>query len=262
MGVPTLYMRMLAEPALTPAACSHMRLFIAGSAPLLPETFDAWRARTGHAILERYGMSETVMLTSNPYRAEDGERRAGTAGRALPGVQVRIHDEKGQPCHSGEVGGIEVKGPNVFKGYWRMPEKTAEEFTPDLWFKTGDVGKLDEHGVLTHRRPQQGSHHQRRLQRLSGRDRGLPQRAARRGRERRHRRAARRLRRSRGRGGGGPARRRARRRGADRGAEGPHRQLQGAQAGLRRRPNCRATRWARCRRTCCASGTRGCFLHT
>ena len=149
MGVPTLYTRMLAEPALTPAACSHMRLFIAGSAPLLPETFDAWHARTGHTILERYGMSETVMLTSNPYRAEDGERRAGTAGRALPGVQVRIHDEKGQPCHSGEIGGIEVKGPNVFKGYWRMPEKTAEEFTPDLWFKTGDVGKLDEHGVLT-----------------------------------------------------------------------------------------------------------------
>jgi len=149
MGVPTLYTRLLAEPALTRNACSHMRLFIAGSAPLLPETFNAWRERTGHTIVERYGMSETVMLTSNPYRAEDGERRAGTAGRALPGVQLRIHDESGQPCHSGEVGGIEVKGPNVFKGYWRMPEKTAEEFTLDLWFKTGDVGKLDERGVLS-----------------------------------------------------------------------------------------------------------------
>ncbi len=149
MGVPTLYTRLLAEPALTRQACSNMRLFIAGSAPLLPETFDAWRERSGHAILERYGMSETVMLTSNPYRREDGERRAGTVGRALPGVQLRVHDDKGQLCRSGEVGGIEVKGPNVFKGYWRMPEKTAEEFTPDLWFKTGDVGKIDDTGVVS-----------------------------------------------------------------------------------------------------------------
>jgi malonyl-CoA/methylmalonyl-CoA synthetase len=152
MGVPTLYVRMLAEAALTREATKGMRIFIAGSAPLLPETFEAWRERTGQAIVERYGMSETVMLTSNPYhenRAGDGERRAGTVGRALPGVQLRIHDDKGQPCRTGDIGLIEVKGPNVFKGYWRMPEKTAEEFTPDLWFKTGDVGKVDERGVVT-----------------------------------------------------------------------------------------------------------------
>ncbi|MDP1693311.1 MAG: malonyl-CoA synthase [Burkholderiaceae bacterium] len=149
MGVPTLYVRLLAEATLSREACAAVRVFVAGSAPLLPETFDAWRERTGHAIVERYGMSETVMLTSNPYHARDGERRAGTAGRPLPGVQVRLRDDQGQPCRSGEVGGIEVKGPNVFKGYWRMPQKTAEEFTPDLWFKTGDVGKLDDQGVLT-----------------------------------------------------------------------------------------------------------------
>jgi malonyl-CoA/methylmalonyl-CoA synthetase len=149
MGVPTLYVRMLAEPALTREAVANMRLFVAGSAPLLPETFGAWRERTGHTIVERYGMSETVMITSNPYHAKDGQRVAGTVGKALPGVHLRIHDEKGQPCRSGEIGMIEVKGPNVFKGYWRMPEKTAEEFTADLWFKTGDVGKVDEHGVVT-----------------------------------------------------------------------------------------------------------------
>jgi malonyl-CoA/methylmalonyl-CoA synthetase len=149
MGVPTLYVRMLAEASLTREAASHMRLFIAGSAPLLPETFEAWRERTGHTIVERYGMSETIMIASNPYHAKDGERRAGTVGFALPGVQVRIHDDKGRPCHAGEIGGIEVKGPNVFKGYWRMPDKTAEDFTDDLWFKTGDVGKMDEQGVLS-----------------------------------------------------------------------------------------------------------------
>jgi malonyl-CoA/methylmalonyl-CoA synthetase len=149
MGVPTLYVRMLAEAALTREATKGMRIFIAGSAPLLPETFEAWRERTGQAIVERYGMSETVMLTSNPYHAKDGERRAGTVGRPLPGVQLRIHDDKGQPCRTGDIGLIEVKGPNVFKGYWRMPEKTAEEFTHDLWFRTGDVGKVDEDGVVT-----------------------------------------------------------------------------------------------------------------
>jgi malonyl-CoA/methylmalonyl-CoA synthetase len=149
MGVPTLYVRMLAESALTPAACAHMRLFIAGSAPLLPETFDAWRARTGHTILERYGMSETVMLTSNPYDAAEGERRGGTVGFPLPGVGLRIRDDKGQPLPTGEIGNIEVKGPNVFKGYWRMPEKTADEFTTDLWFKTGDVGKIGSDGYVS-----------------------------------------------------------------------------------------------------------------
>jgi malonyl-CoA/methylmalonyl-CoA synthetase len=149
MGVPTLYVRLLAEPGLTPAACAHMRLFVAGSAPLLPETFDNFRARSGHTIVERYGMSETVMLTSNPYRTEDGERLAGTVGYALPGVGVRVHDDRGGACAPGEIGGIEVKGPNVFKGYWRMPEKTAEEFTADGWFKTGDVGKIGVDGRVT-----------------------------------------------------------------------------------------------------------------
>jgi malonyl-CoA/methylmalonyl-CoA synthetase len=149
MGVPTLYVRMLAEPALTAEACANMRLFIAGSAPLLSETFDEWAKRTGHTIVERYGMSETVMLTSNPYHAQDGQRLGGTVGFALPGVGVRVRDDKGTPLRSGEIGGIEVKGPNVFKGYWRMPEKTAEEFTTDLWFKTGDVGKIADDGRIS-----------------------------------------------------------------------------------------------------------------
>ncbi len=148
MGVPTLYVRMLGEAALTREACAHMRLFVSGSAPLLAETFTAWQQRTGHTLLERYGMSETVMLTSNPYRPESG-RRAGTVGFPLPGVGVRVHDDKGTPLPAGEIGGIEVKGPNVFKGYWRMPEKTADEFTTDLWFKTGDVGKIDSDGYVT-----------------------------------------------------------------------------------------------------------------
>ena len=149
MGVPTLYTRRLAEPTLTRAACARMRLFISGSAPLQVETFDAWRERTGHTILERYGMSETVMLTSNPYRREDGERRRGTVGFALPGVELRVRGEQGQACAAGEIGGIEVKGPNVFAGYWRMPQKTKEEFTADCWFKTGDVGTIDERGYVT-----------------------------------------------------------------------------------------------------------------
>jgi malonyl-CoA/methylmalonyl-CoA synthetase len=149
MGVPTLYVRLLGEAGLTKAACRHMRLFVAGSAPLLPETFNEFRERTGHTIVERYGMSETVMLCSNPYHAEHGERRGGTVGKPLPGVQLRVHDDKGRPVRAGEIGGIEVKGPNVFKGYWRLPEKTAEEFTTDLWFKTGDVGKIDDDGSVT-----------------------------------------------------------------------------------------------------------------
>ncbi len=148
MGVPTLYVRMLAEPALTREACARMRLFVSGSAPLLIETFEAWRGRTGHTILERYGMSETVMLTSNPYRPETA-RRGGTVGPPLPGVELRVRDDKGRPLPAGEIGGIEVKGPNVFKGYWRMPEKTADEFTTDLFFKTGDVGRIDEDGYVT-----------------------------------------------------------------------------------------------------------------
>jgi malonyl-CoA/methylmalonyl-CoA synthetase len=149
MGVPTLYVRMLAEPSLSRQACAHMRLFIAGSAPLLLETFNEWAERTGHTILERYGMSETVMLTSNPYDPAHGERRGGTVGFPLPGVGLRIRDDKGNPLPSSEIGNIEVKGPNVFKGYWRMPEKTAEDFTTDLWFKTGDVGKIGSDGYVS-----------------------------------------------------------------------------------------------------------------
>ncbi len=148
MGVPTLYVRLLAEPALTRETCRQMRLFISGSAPLLLETFEQWRARTGHTILERYGMSETVMLTSNPYRPESA-RRGGTVGPALPGVLLRVVDERGLPLPAGEIGGIQVKGPNVFKGYWRMPEKTADEFTDDAYFKTGDVGRVDGDGFVT-----------------------------------------------------------------------------------------------------------------
>ena len=149
MGVPTLYVRLLAEPALNRTACASMRLFLCGSAPLRVETFDEWRQRSGHTIVERYGMSETVMLTSNPYHAADGARRGGTVGRPLPAVQLRVRDDKGAPVHADEIGGIEVKGPNVFSGYWRMPEKTADDFTPDLWFKTGDVGRIDERGYVS-----------------------------------------------------------------------------------------------------------------
>ncbi len=154
MGVPTLYVRMLLEPSLTRTACKHMRLFISGSAPLLIETFNQWKERTGHTILERYGMSETIMLTSNPYAADarfgnQDERRGGTVGFPLPGVQVRVCDDKDRPLKSNEIGGIQVKGPNIFKGYWNMPEKTAQEFTLDGFFRTGDVGKFDERGYVT-----------------------------------------------------------------------------------------------------------------
>ncbi len=147
MGVPTLYVRLLGEAALTPAACRGMRLFTSGSAPLLIETFNTWRQRSGHTLLERYGMSETVMLSSNPYRPESA-RRGGTVGLALPGVSLRVRDEQGRALAAGEIGGIEVRGPNVFKGYWRRPEKTAEEFTADGWFKTGDIGQIDADGYL------------------------------------------------------------------------------------------------------------------
>ena len=154
MGVPTLYVRMLNEAALTQAQAAHMRLFISGSAPLLIETFNDWKTRTGHTILERYGMSETIMLTSNPYRpdaryGDQAERRGGTVGFPLPGVSLRVQDEAGQSLPAGEIGGIQVKGPNVFAGYWQMPEKTAEEFTADGFFKTGDVGQQDARGYVT-----------------------------------------------------------------------------------------------------------------
>ena len=149
MGVPTLYVRLLAEAGLNREAVRTMRLFISGSAPLLLETFADWQQRTGHTILERYGMSETVMLTSNPYSAAEGERRGGTVGRALPGVQLRICGDAGEELAAGQIGHIQVKGPGVFKGYWNMPEKTAEEFTTDGFFNTGDVGQLDADGYVT-----------------------------------------------------------------------------------------------------------------
>ncbi len=149
MGVPTLYVRLLGEPGLTKDACRNMRLFISGSAPMRVETFEAWRERTGHVILERYGMSETAMLTSNPYLARDGERRGGTVGFPLPGVGLRIRDDKGKELDTGEVGGIEVRGPNVFAGYWRIPEKTKDEFADGGWFRTGDVGQVDARGYVT-----------------------------------------------------------------------------------------------------------------
>jgi malonyl-CoA/methylmalonyl-CoA synthetase len=153
MGVPTLYVRLLGEAGLTQTVTKNMRLFVAGSAPLLKETFDDWQARTGHTILERYGMSETVMLTSNPYKADpryanQSERRAATVGFPLPDVALRVCGEGDKPLATNEIGGIQVKGPNVFQGYWRMPEKTAEEFAKDGFFRTGDVGKIDERGYV------------------------------------------------------------------------------------------------------------------
>ena len=148
MGVPTLYVRLLGEPALNRVVCSHMRLFISGSAPLLIDTFEDFHTRTGHTILERYGMSETVMLTSNPYALKDGLRRGGTVGFPLPGVGVRVVNDAGAPCPADEIGHLQVRGPNVFKGYWQLPEKTKEEFTADGWFKTGDVGQIDAQGYV------------------------------------------------------------------------------------------------------------------
>ena len=146
MGVPTFYTRLLDEPGFSAAACANMRLFISGSAPLTEQTFAAWEALTGHRILERYGMSETAMITSNPLV---GERVAGTVGFALPGVDVRIADANGNALAPGEVGIIEMRGPNVFKGYWRMPDKTAEEFRGDGFFVTGDMGRMDPDGRVT-----------------------------------------------------------------------------------------------------------------
>ncbi|WP_251977276.1 malonate--CoA ligase [Salinicola avicenniae] len=147
MGVPTFYTRLLASPRLDRQAVANMRLFVSGSAPLLAETHREFRERTGHAILERYGMTETNMNTSNPY---DGERRPGTVGFALPGSEVRITDrESGAALPPGETGAVEVRGPNVFKGYWRMPEKTASEFREDGFFITGDLGVIDGDGYLS-----------------------------------------------------------------------------------------------------------------
>ncbi|SFY45224.1 malonyl-CoA/methylmalonyl-CoA synthetase [Paracoccus pantotrophus] len=146
MGVPTFYVRLLQEPALDAAATANMRLFISGSAPLLAETHREWQVRTGHAILERYGMTETNMNASNPH---DGARIAGTVGLPLPGTEIIVTDpETGVELPRGEIGMIEVRGPNVFKGYWRMPEKTAAELRENGFFITGDLGKFDERGYL------------------------------------------------------------------------------------------------------------------
>ena len=146
MGVPTFYTRLVEHPALTRGNTAHMRLFVSGSAPLLAETHRKFRERTGHAILERYGMTETNMITSNPY---DGDRVPGAVGFPLPGVSLRIAEpESGALLPPGEIGVIEVKGPNVFAGYWRMPEKTAAEFRGDGFFITGDLGLIDERGYV------------------------------------------------------------------------------------------------------------------
>ena len=146
MGVPTFYTRLLQSPALTKETTKHMRLFISGSAPLLADTHREWAARTGHAVLERYGMTETNMNTSNPY---DGDRVPGAVGHALPGVTVRVTDpDTGKELARENIGMIEVKGPNVFKGYWRMPEKTKAEFRDDGFFITGDLGKIDGNGYV------------------------------------------------------------------------------------------------------------------
>ena len=146
MGVPTFYTRLLGRSELTPDRVAHMRVFICGSAPLTEQTFEEWEQRTGHRILERYGMSETIINTSNPLQ---GERVAGTVGFALLGQQVRVADEAGVPVPTGEVGMIEVAGPNVFQGYWRMPEKTAEEIRGDGFFITGDLGVQAADGRLS-----------------------------------------------------------------------------------------------------------------
>jgi malonyl-CoA/methylmalonyl-CoA synthetase len=145
MGVPTFYTRLLDQPGFDRSAAAHMRLFISGSAPLLAETHAAFEARTGHRILERYGMTETNMNTSNPY---EGARRAGTVGPALPGVEVRVTQD-GAPLPQGAIGMVEVRGPNVFQGYWQMPDKTAEDMRADGFFITGDLGRLDADGYLT-----------------------------------------------------------------------------------------------------------------
>lgn len=146
MGVPTFYIRLLGDPGFTRDAAANMRLFISGSAPLSADIHRAFEERCGHRVLERYGMTETGMLTSNPY---EGERRAGFVGPPLPGVSLRIADlETGRAMPRGEVGIVEVKGANVFKGYWQMPEKTAAEFRPDGWFITGDMGFIDSDGYV------------------------------------------------------------------------------------------------------------------
>ena len=146
MGVPTHYARLLADGRMDRDACRSIRLFVSGSAPLLSADFDAFHTRTGHVILERYGMTETGMITSNPL---DGERVAGSVGYALPGVDVRVVTDDGTLAAPGEAGAVEVRGPNVFAGYWKLPDKTTEAFRPDGFFVTGDIGEMAADGRLT-----------------------------------------------------------------------------------------------------------------
>jgi malonyl-CoA/methylmalonyl-CoA synthetase len=146
MGVPTYYTRLLAHPGFERGCCESVRLFISGSAPLLADTFSEFQQRTGHAILERYGMTETSMNTSNPLH---GDRRPGTVGVPLPGVDVRVVDDAGRVLPAGEPGDLQVRGPNVFPGYWRLPEKTAEDFTGDGYFNTGDKALVDTDGYVS-----------------------------------------------------------------------------------------------------------------
>ena len=146
MGVPTYYTRLLSEPAFGETVCANMRLFVSGSAPLLAETFEQFHARTGYTIIERYGMTETNMNTSNPL---EGERRAGTVGPALPGVDVRVVDNEGESLAAGNTGNLQVRGDNVFQGYWKMPEKTQEDFTDDGYFNTGDKASISPDGYVS-----------------------------------------------------------------------------------------------------------------
>jgi malonyl-CoA/methylmalonyl-CoA synthetase len=146
MGVPTFYTRLLALEEFSASDCDNVRLFVSGSAPLLAETFADFESRTGHRILERYGMTETNMNTSNPL---DGERKAGTVGLPLPGVEIRVVDLEGKGLSAGEIGDLQVRGANVFKGYWKMQEKTAEDFTDDGFFNTGDKAQVDTDGYVS-----------------------------------------------------------------------------------------------------------------
>ena len=146
MGVPTYYTRLLTKANFDSGTCAGMRLFVSGSAPLLAETFVEFAERTGHHILERYGMTETNMNTSNPLH---GERKPGTVGPPLPGVEIRIVDDAGDELPNGEIGDLQVRGPNVFKGYWKLADKTAEDFTADGYFNTGDKGMIDTDGYVS-----------------------------------------------------------------------------------------------------------------
>lgn len=146
MGVPTHYSRLLSDERVTPTSCRNMRLFTSGSAPLTEATHASFATRTGHMILERYGMTEAGIIATNPLR---GDRVAGTVGYALPGVEVRVHNDVGDKCEPGEAGLVEIRGPHLFSGYWGRPEKTASEHREGGWFITGDIGHLDEQGRLT-----------------------------------------------------------------------------------------------------------------